>query len=218
MDRGIFDPQQFARQLSDLLCHLTPATLQSSGVMQASVTTMAATTTSDNQPPPTTSTPLLSTSNQLPPTLPLTTNQQVDEVLSAASPIQLLSPTTVNNQTALLNCTLPPTLPTLPALINQPATITDNPADVSIHTKYLPSVPPKVRARIIKGEYINLLPCYPRPCSLAVRCLIVPPPLLSSCHLIVDTFQFAQLQNLKVSCPQIRWKRGTSTLLFALTI
>ena len=46
-----FDPQQFACQLSDLLRHLTPATLQSSGVMQASVTTMAATTTSDNQPP-----------------------------------------------------------------------------------------------------------------------------------------------------------------------
>ena len=214
MDRGVFDPQQFACQLSDLLHHLTPATLQSSGVMHASVTTMAATTTSDNQPP-TTSTPFLSTSNELPPTLPLTTNQQVNEVLSAASPIQLLSPTTVNNQTALLNCTLPPTLP---ALINRPATITDNPTDVSIHTRYLASVPPKVRERIMKGEYINLLPCYPRPCSLAVWSLRVPPPLLSSCHLIVETFQFAQLQNLKVSCPQIRWKRRTSTLLFTLTI
>ena len=78
----------------------TPATLQSD-VTQASVTTMAATTTSGNQSP-TTSTPSLFTSNQLPPTLPVTNNQQVDEVLSAASPIQSLSPTAVNNQIALL--------------------------------------------------------------------------------------------------------------------
>ena len=137
-DRGIFNPQQFAHQLSDLLRQLTPATLQS-GVMQTSVTTTAVTTTSGNQPP-TTNTPTLSTSSQLPPTLPLTTNQQVDEVLSAASPFQSLSPAAVNNQTALLNCTLPPTLP---ALRNQPAAITDNSADVSIHTRYLPSVLPK---------------------------------------------------------------------------
>ena len=137
-NRGVFDPQQFAHQLSDLLCQLTPATLQS-GVMQTSVTTTAVTTTSDNQPP-TTNTPSLSTSSQLPPTLPLTTNQQLDEVLSAASPIQSLSPAAVNNQTALLNCALPPTLPTLR---NQPAATTDNSADVSIHTRYLPPVPPQ---------------------------------------------------------------------------
>ena len=137
-DRGVFDPQQFAHQLSDLLRQLTPATLQS-GVRQTSVTTTAVATTSDNQPP-TTNTPSLSTSSQLPPTLPpTTTNQQLDEVLSAASPIQSLSSAAVNNQTALLNCTLPPTLP---ALRNQPAAITDNSADVSIHTRYLPPVPP----------------------------------------------------------------------------
>ena len=155
MDSSVFNPEQFARQLSDLLRHLTPATLQSSGVMQAGVTTTAA-TTSDNQPP-TPSTTSLSTSNQLPPTLPLTINQQVDDVLSAASPNQPSSPTTVNNHTALLNCALPPTLPTLPALRDQstlpalrdqPTTIANNTADVSIHTRYLPPVPPKVRERV----------------------------------------------------------------------
>ena len=84
----------------------------------------------------------------------------MDKVLSAASPIQPLSPTTVNNQTALLNCTLSPTLP---ALINRPATITDNPADVSIHTRYLPPVPPpQVRERIIKGEYIDFATLLPK--------------------------------------------------------
>ena len=157
-DRGVFDPQQFAHQLSDLLRQLTPATLQS-GVMQTSVTTTAVATTSDNLPP-TTNTPSLSTSSQLLPTLPLnTTNQQLDEVLSAASPIQSLSSAAVNNQTALLNCTLPPTLP---ALRNQPAAITDNSADVSIHTRYLPPVPPKVRERIIKGEYIDFVTLLPK--------------------------------------------------------
>ena len=161
MDSSVFNPEQLARQLSDLLRHLTPATLQSSGVMQAGVTTTAATTTSDNQPP-TTSTPSLSTSNQLPPTLPLTINQQVDDVLSAASPNQPLSPTTVNNHTALLNCALPPTLPTLPALRDQPTTIANNTADVSIHTRYLPPVPPKVRERIIKGEYIDFATLLPK--------------------------------------------------------
>ena len=106
------------------------------------------------QPTPTTNTPSLSTSSQLPPTLPLTTNQQVDEVLSAASLIQSLSPAAVNGLTALLNCTLPPTLPTLR---NQPAAITDNSADVSIHTRYLPPVPLKVREHIIKVEYIDFV-------------------------------------------------------------
>ena len=50
-DSSIFNPQQFARQLLDLLRHLTPATLQCSGVMQACVTTTEATTTTNNQPP-----------------------------------------------------------------------------------------------------------------------------------------------------------------------
>lgn len=174
MDLGVFDPQQFAHQLSNLLCQLTPATLQS-GVMQTSMSTTAVTTTSGDQPP-TTSTPSLSTSSQLPPTLPLTTNQQVDKVLSAASPIQSLSPAAVNNQTTLLNCTLPPTLP---ALRNQPAAITDNSADVNIHTRYLPLVPPKVRQHIIKGEYIDFVTLLPKAIFLAVWRLRVPLSLFS---------------------------------------
>ena len=52
------------------------------------------------------------------------------------------------------------TLSTLPALRNQPAT--DNPAGVSIHTRYLPPVPPKVRERIIKGEYIDFATLLPK--------------------------------------------------------
>ena len=58
-DHGVFDPQQFAHQLSDLLRQLTPVTLQS-GVMQTSVTTTAVATTSDDQP-------LLQTLHRCPP-------------------------------------------------------------------------------------------------------------------------------------------------------
>ena len=80
-DRSLLLPQQFADQLSDFIRHFVPT----SGAPMVI-------TTSEYQPPRTTGNDLQSTSTQLLTTV--TSSRSNDEVLSAASPVQLLSPGT----------------------------------------------------------------------------------------------------------------------------
>ena len=154
-DRGLQLPQQFADQLSDFIHRFVPTSGASMVI-----------TTSKHQPPRTTGNDLQSTSTQLLTTV--SSSRPNDEVLSTASPVQLLSPgtgvnyhatTTITNSTPTL---INHTTNVLPPLVNQPSvgynpTIITNPL-----TQYLPPVPSRIRERIIKGEFIDFVTLLPK--------------------------------------------------------
>ena len=103
-DHGVFLPQLFADQLTNLVRHLTPAVPQST-VMETSLATTATVTMAGIQPP-TNGNLLSTTTNQLPAMLPAAVNQlqpstsqyvRDHEVLSAASPIPLTTNANVTN-------------------------------------------------------------------------------------------------------------------------
>ena len=108
-DHGVFLPQLFADQLTNLLLHFTPATSQST-IMETSLATTAMVATAGIQPP-TNGNLLSTTTNQLPAMLPAAVNQlhpstsqyvRDHKVLLAVSPIPLTMPITTTLLTHFL--------------------------------------------------------------------------------------------------------------------
>ena len=111
---GVFLPQQFADQLSNLLQHFTPATSQGGATQTTTITeslTSSQSITTSNQSITISNQPS-ATGNQCLLTLPVTSHQlpASHEVLSATSPIQSLTLTTNANA---VNCYTANSLPML---------------------------------------------------------------------------------------------------------
>ena len=191
-DYGVFLPQLFADQLTNLLCHLTPAAPQST-VMETSLATTATVTMAGIQTP--TNGDLLSTTtNQLPAILPTTVSQlqpsasqyvRDHKVLLAASPIPL---------TTNANATNYHTANTFPTMTDDHSTVAINATSIIDPTQqYLPPVPQRLREHIIKGEFIDFITLLPKAMFSSGRELDNAIFLQFSCHPIAETSQFAQL-------------------------
>ena len=161
LDHGVFLPQLFADQLTNLLRHLTLSAPQSI-VMETSLATTATVTTAGIQPL-TNGNLLSTTTNQLPAILPAAVNQlqpstsqyvRDHEVLSAASPIPLTTNANVTNY-HIVN--------TFPTITDDHSTVAVNPMSIIDPTQHcLPPVPQRLRERIIKGEFIDFITLLPK--------------------------------------------------------
>ena len=142
--------QQFVSQLSNLLHQFmvqTPS--QQSQAVQSNRRDQL---TDSNSQPVDASNQVSSTSNQLPSTSNQLLGDNGEEELSEPSIIQPIGPNPVHHHTSNAP----------PRLINQSSIMNTIPISMTTSTdQLLPPVPPRIRERIIKGEYIDFATLIP---------------------------------------------------------